>query len=107
MALERNEDSEDENEDDDATLGGLFTIKNSTSKKKKPLSIFHEKDYSKDASGGSIDLNYEELLESIKDCFVTGKWDSSKDAANVLADASKSVFFFTDLVNGLLLFLLC
>uniref|UniRef100_A0A8C2BQX5 BMS1 ribosome biogenesis factor n=1 Tax=Cyprinus carpio TaxID=7962 RepID=A0A8C2BQX5_CYPCA len=92
VAEEEEEDSNDEEE-----LGGLFKV-NRPEKSKKvradamDCSCFHP--------DSSHDWDQEEMLASIRDCFVTGKWEEDKDAATLLKEDDELYGDFEDLETG-------
>ncbi|KAF5921990.1 hypothetical protein HPG69_015440 [Diceros bicornis minor] len=80
--------TEDNEEDDDTReeLGGLFRIS-------QPARECKHKADSLDCSRFHVeaphDWDLEEVMNSIRDCFVTGKWEEDKDAAKILAEDVK------------------
>ena len=70
-------------------LGGLFAVK-ARERKIEQLnqSIMHQRDCTRDLNYATYaETNDEEMLfESIRDCFVTGKWQDNENAETLLAD---------------------
>ncbi|KAL0615749.1 Ribosome biogenesis protein BMS1-like protein [Plecturocebus cupreus] len=80
--------TEDNEEDDDTQeeLGGLFRVNQpDRGCKHKADSL----DCSRFLVEAPHDWDLEEVMNSIRDCFVTGKWEDDKDAAKVLAEDGK------------------
>ncbi|XP_067045099.1 ribosome biogenesis protein BMS1 homolog [Acropora muricata] len=72
-----------DNSDDD-TVGGIFKVKQ---KKNQSLGTVHERDCSLVITDISVrDWSQPKVLESIRDCFVTGKWKASEDAQTLLRE---------------------
>ncbi|KAK2565041.1 Ribosome biogenesis protein BMS1-like protein [Acropora cervicornis] len=72
-----------DNSDDD-TVGGIFKVKQ---KKNQSLGTVHERDCSLVITNISVrDWSQTKVLESIRDCFVTGKWKASEDAQTLLRE---------------------
>uniref|UniRef100_A0A8D8PLR9 Ribosome biogenesis protein BMS1 homolog n=1 Tax=Cacopsylla melanoneura TaxID=428564 RepID=A0A8D8PLR9_9HEMI len=99
----RNED----NEEEDDELGGMFKVVNMKQRQQqKEKDIMNSEESSKFTTMiGSRDWTAAELRESIKDCFVTGKWKASEDAGELLRlddlDEDEEVFGdFEDLETG-------
>ncbi|XP_014644516.1 PREDICTED: ribosome biogenesis protein BMS1 homolog [Ceratotherium simum simum] len=91
--------TEDNEEDDDTReeLGGLFRIS-------QPARECKHKADSLDCSRFHVeaphDWDLEEVMNSIRDCFVTGKWEEDKDAAKILAEDEELYGDFEDLETG-------
>ncbi|XP_021525775.2 ribosome biogenesis protein BMS1 homolog isoform X2 [Aotus nancymaae] len=91
--------TEDNEEDDDTQeeLGGLFRVN-------QPDRACKHKADSLDCSRFLVeaphDWDLEEVMNSIRDCFVTGKWEDDKDAAKVLAEDEELYGDFEDLETG-------
>ncbi|XP_016062459.1 PREDICTED: ribosome biogenesis protein BMS1 homolog [Miniopterus natalensis] len=91
--------AEDNEEDGDAKeeLGGLFRVS-------QPARECKYKADSLDCSRFHLevphDWDLEEVMNSIRDCFVTGKWDDDKDAAKLLAEDEELYGDFEDLETG-------
>lgn len=83
---EEKDDEDSEADDDENRLGGLFKI---ASDKQRQAQSTHS---AKDEIDSSIyrvdkmqDWTKEDVLASIRDCFVTGKWKENEDAEELLA----------------------
>ena len=82
-----------ESNDDKETVGGFFKVK---SKHQKTDDVMHQRDCSLEVSVSGMDWNLEEVRESIKDCFVTGKWNDKEGAEQLLnQDDECKPFFLT------------
>uniref|UniRef100_A0A8D2CSY9 BMS1 ribosome biosis factor n=1 Tax=Sciurus vulgaris TaxID=55149 RepID=A0A8D2CSY9_SCIVU len=91
------QDNEEEDEDTQEELGGLFRVSQpDRGCKHKADSL----DCSKFLVEAPHDWDLEEVMNSIKDCFVTGKWEEDKDAAKILADDEELYGDFEDLETG-------
>ncbi|KAK2910762.1 ribosome biogenesis protein BMS1 homolog [Channa argus] len=90
----KSEDSEDEDKEE---LGGLFRVSRPQKSKK-----FQENslDCSRFNPGTSHNWDLEEMLNSIRDCFVTGKWEEGQDAATLLKEDEELYGDFEDLETG-------
>ncbi|KAG3265048.1 BMS1, ribosome biogenesis factor, transcript variant X2 [Ictidomys tridecemlineatus] len=88
---------DNEVEDTREELGGLFRVSQpDRGCKHKADSL----DCSKFLVEAPHDWDLEEVMNSIKDCFVTGKWEEDKDAAKILADDEELYGDFEDLETG-------
>lgn len=91
------EDNEDEDGDASEELGGLFRVS-------QPDKGCKHKADSLDCSRFHVeaphDWDLEEVMNSIRDCFVTGKWEDDKDAAKILAEDEELYGDFEDLETG-------
>ncbi|CAF1546385.1 unnamed protein product, partial [Adineta steineri] len=82
-------------------VGGLFSIS-----KRKTINVNDQEDYTLMKQNDKHNWNIDNISELIRDCFVTGKWEKEKDAANLLAeddemDDDEDVFGdFEDLETG-------
>lgn len=82
----RNESEKDnaENEDDsEDMIGGLFAVRSHENElEQMNKSVLHQRDCSRDAAPVTFTSgdDAEMLAESIRDCFVTGKWTDSNAA---------------------------
>ncbi|XP_036293926.1 ribosome biogenesis protein BMS1 homolog isoform X2 [Pipistrellus kuhlii] len=91
--------TEDNEEEDEAgeELGGLFRVS-------QPARECKYKADSLDCSRFHLevphDWDLEEVMDSIRDCFVTGKWEEDKDAAKILAEDEELYGDFEDLETG-------
>ena len=76
---------------DDDRIGGIFKLK----PKKSSLSLgtMHERDCSLAVTSVSMrDWSKPEVLESIRCCFVTGKWKNSEDAETLLQQVNQCMY---------------
>ncbi|KAM5236502.1 ribosome biogenesis protein BMS1 homolog [Ctenodactylus gundi] len=91
------EDDEEEDNGAGEELGGLFRVS-------QPGGGCKHKADSLDCSRFLVevphDWDLEEAVDSIRDCFVTGKWEEDKDAAKVLAEDDELYGDFEDLETG-------
>lgn len=91
------EDNEEEEADAREELGGLFRVS-------QPDRGCKHKADSLDCSRFPVeaphDWDLEEVMNSIRDCFVTGKWEEDKDAAKLLAEDEELYGDFEDLETG-------
>lgn len=91
------EDNEDDDGDAVEELGGLFRVS-------QPDRGCKHKADSLDCSRFPVeaphDWDLEEVMNSIRDCFVTGKWEDEKDAAKILAADEELYGDFEDLETG-------
>ncbi|XP_033758019.1 ribosome biogenesis protein BMS1 homolog [Pecten maximus] len=94
-------DEDENNGDEDDELGGLFKVLKKKQEKKtdERLSI-NKTDCSRFFVQNVQDWDLEEVRELIKDCFVTGKWDKSEDAAARLEQDDELYGDFEDLETG-------
>ncbi|KAM7072962.1 ribosome biogenesis protein BMS1 homolog isoform 1-T3 [Molossus nigricans] len=90
---ENNEEDGDTQEE----LGGLFRVS-------QPARECKYKADSLDCSRFHLEVPHdwdsEEVMNSIRDCFVTGKWEEDKDAAKILAEDEELYGDFEDLETG-------
>lgn len=88
-----NKNKKEQNADDDSdedTVGGIFRLK--SKKDSQSTGTVHERDCSLDVISTPLrDWSQAEILESIRDCFVTGKWKDSEDAEILLQDDDQSM----------------
>ncbi|XP_076005774.1 ribosome biogenesis protein BMS1 homolog [Genypterus blacodes] len=88
---------QDDCEGDEEELGGLFRVSRPQKSKKFQADAL-------DCSRFSIDQAHnwdlEEMLNSIRDCFVTGKWEEGEDAATLLKKDEELYGDFEDLETG-------
>ncbi|XP_011616339.2 ribosome biogenesis protein BMS1 homolog isoform X1 [Takifugu rubripes] len=84
---------EDENEE----LGGIFRVSYPQNIKKHQANTV---DCSRFYANNSHDWNSEEMFNSIRDCFITGKWDATQDAATLLKQDDELYGDFEDLETG-------
>lgn len=90
--VEANESDEEEEE-----LGGLFRVSRPQKHKKVQANALDCSRFNPD-SGHNWDL--QEMLDSIRDCFVTGKWEEGQDAATLLKQDEELYGDFEDLETG-------
>ncbi|GFO38107.1 ribosome biogenesis protein bms1 [Plakobranchus ocellatus] len=92
--------SEEEKEDSDDELGGLFKVlkKASGDGSQQDKHAVNKKDCNHINSADSV--NMEQLSEDIRDAFVTGKWDASEDARARLEEDDELYGDFEDLETG-------
>ncbi|KAH1167908.1 hypothetical protein KIL84_003391 [Mauremys mutica] len=91
--------AEDADEDDDADeeLGGLFHVSRPDKESKQKANAL---DCSKFPVETPQDWDLDEVMNSIRDCFVTGKWEADKDAAKLLKEDEELYGDFEDLETG-------
>ncbi|CAC5392616.1 BMS1 [Mytilus coruscus] len=87
---------EDESEDE---LGGLFKVLKQKSEQSDRVAI-NSTDCSKFSVQKVKEWDIEEVRELIKDCFVTGEWEKSEDAAKRLQQDDDLYGDFEDLETG-------
>ncbi|XP_056153219.1 ribosome biogenesis protein BMS1 homolog [Lampris incognitus] len=88
---------EESDVDDEEELGGLFRV----SRPKKSKRYWADAtDCSCFKPDGSHNWDLEEMLASIRDCFVTGKWEENKDAYTLLKQEEELYGDFEDLETG-------
>lgn len=81
----QNVEDQIENGSDDEELGGLFkVIKRDQEAKSSRAAIMNQRDCTKFAQDSVQDWSLEDVCDSIKDCFVTGKWKKAEDAEELL-----------------------
>ncbi|KAJ7984632.1 hypothetical protein DPEC_G00356780 [Dallia pectoralis] len=83
--------------DDDEELGGLFRVSRPEKGKKHRADGM---DSSRFDPKEAHDWELEETLDSIRDCFVTGKWEEDQDAATLLKQDEELYGDFEDLETG-------
>uniref|UniRef100_A0A7N6A2D3 Bms1-type G domain-containing protein n=1 Tax=Anabas testudineus TaxID=64144 RepID=A0A7N6A2D3_ANATE len=88
------DDSEDE---DEKELGGIFRVSRPQKSKKFQANAL---DCSRFNPDNSHNWDLEEMLNSIRDCFVTGKWEEDQDAATLLKEDEELYGDFEDLETG-------
>uniref|UniRef100_A0ABI7WGN1 Bms1-type G domain-containing protein n=1 Tax=Felis catus TaxID=9685 RepID=A0ABI7WGN1_FELCA len=91
------EDNEEEDGDSREELGGLFRVSQPSRECKHKLDSL---DCSRFHVEAPHDWDLEEVMNSIRDCFVTGKWEDDKDAAKILAEDEELYGDFEDLETG-------
>lgn len=89
--LHKNKNEPVVNDDsDDDTVGGIFRLK--SKKDSQSTGTMHERDCSLEVISMPLrDWSRTEVLESIRDCFVTGKWKDSEDAEILLQNDDQSM----------------
>ncbi|XP_062298363.1 ribosome biogenesis protein BMS1 homolog isoform X2 [Scomber scombrus] len=87
----------DEEDEDEEELGGLFRVSRPQKSKKFQANSLDCSRFDPDASH---DWDLEEMMNSIKDCFVTGKWEEGEDAATLLKEDEELYGDFEDLETG-------
>ncbi|XP_040462411.1 ribosome biogenesis protein BMS1 homolog [Falco naumanni] len=91
------EDEDHESEDGGDELGGLFHVSRPDKASKQKANAL---DCSKFLIERPQDWDLEEVMSSIRDCFVTGKWEDDKDAAKLLEEDEELYGDFEDLETG-------
>ncbi|XP_072229547.1 ribosome biogenesis protein BMS1 homolog isoform X2 [Leuresthes tenuis] len=87
----------DASEDEEEELGGLFRVSRPQKSKKFQANALDCSRFNPDTPHN---WDLEEMLKSIRDCFVTGKWDEGQDAATLLRDDEELYGDFEDLETG-------
>ncbi|XP_024153921.1 ribosome biogenesis protein BMS1 homolog [Oryzias melastigma] len=87
----------DNSEDDEEELGGLFRVSRPQKSRKAQANAV---DCSRFQPDTSHNWDLEEMLDSIRDCFVTGKWEEGQDAATLLKEDEELYGDFEDLETG-------
>ncbi|XP_053721325.1 ribosome biogenesis protein BMS1 homolog isoform X2 [Synchiropus splendidus] len=90
-------EEKDEEEEEDEELGGLFRVSRPQKSKANQSNAL---DCSRFHLNTSHNWDDEEMLNSIRNCFVTGKWDESQDAATLLKEDEEMYGDFEDLETG-------
>uniref|UniRef100_A0A2K5KMN7 Bms1-type G domain-containing protein n=1 Tax=Cercocebus atys TaxID=9531 RepID=A0A2K5KMN7_CERAT len=91
------EDNEEEDHDTQEELAGLFHVNQPDRDWKHKADSL---DHSRFLVEAPHDWDLEEAMNSLRDCFVTGKWEDEKDAAKVLAEDEEFYGGFEDLETG-------
>ncbi|KAF3854117.1 hypothetical protein F7725_014805 [Dissostichus mawsoni] len=73
----------DDSEDEEEELGGLFRVSRPQKSKRFRADAV---DCSRFTPDSAHNWDLEEMLNSIRDCFVTGKWEEGQDAATLLKE---------------------
>uniref|UniRef100_A0A3Q0QZU1 BMS1 ribosome biogenesis factor n=1 Tax=Amphilophus citrinellus TaxID=61819 RepID=A0A3Q0QZU1_AMPCI len=89
------DDSEEDNEEEE--LGGLFRVSRPQKSKKVQANALDCSHFNPDTSHN---WDLEEMLNSIRDCFVTGTWEEGQDAAMLLKEDEELYGDFEDLETG-------
>ncbi|CAJ1080477.1 ribosome biogenesis protein BMS1 homolog isoform X2 [Xyrichtys novacula] len=87
----------DKSDEEEEELGGLFRVNRPQTSKKFTADAL---DCSRFKPDTSHDWDLEEMLNSIRDCFVTGKWEEGQDAATLLKEDEELYGDFEDLETG-------
>uniref|UniRef100_A0A8K9VD08 Bms1-type G domain-containing protein n=1 Tax=Oncorhynchus mykiss TaxID=8022 RepID=A0A8K9VD08_ONCMY len=82
---------------DEEELGGLFRVSRPEKGKKHRADGVDCSRFDPDAARN---WDLEEMLDSIRDCFVTGKWEDDQDAATLLKEDEELYGEFEDLETG-------
>uniref|UniRef100_A0A8C1CT67 BMS1 ribosome biogenesis factor n=2 Tax=Cyprinus carpio TaxID=7962 RepID=A0A8C1CT67_CYPCA len=90
-------EKEEDDSNDEEELGGLFKVNRPEKSKKVRADAM---DCSRFQPDNSHDWDQEEVRSSIRDCFVTGKWEEDKDAATLLKEDEELYGDFEDLETG-------
>lgn len=90
-------EGEEDDDEEEEEVGGLFKVNRPQKGKKLRADAVDCSRFEPDASH---DWDEEEMLASIKDCFVTGKWEEDKDAATRLKEDDELYGDFEDLETG-------
>ncbi|XP_061490924.1 ribosome biogenesis protein BMS1 homolog [Rhineura floridana] len=94
-AVAEDEGVEDEENDE---LGGLFRINRPSDESKRRVDAL---DCSKFPVETPQNWDLNEVMDSIRDCFVTGNWEADKDAAKLLKEDEEIYGDFEDLETGI------
>ncbi|XP_056387373.1 ribosome biogenesis protein BMS1 homolog [Hyla sarda] len=91
--------NEEEGDDDDneGELGGLFHVSRPDKESKR---VTNALDCSKFMVENPQDWEDDEVMDYIRDCFVTGKWEADKDAEKLLQEDEELYGDFEDLETG-------
>lgn len=85
QVVDEKEDSEDESGSDEEAIGGLFKVlKRDQENKSTHAAIMNQEDSTKFHVDRVQDWTIDSICDSIRDCFVTGKWKESEDAEALL-----------------------
>ncbi|KAA8581152.1 hypothetical protein FQN60_002733 [Etheostoma spectabile] len=87
----------DDSDDEEQELGGLFRVSRPQNGKKSRANGVDSSRFDPDTSHN---WDLEEMLNSIRDCFVTGKWEEDQDAATLLKEDEELYGDFEDLETG-------
>ncbi|XP_058043858.1 ribosome biogenesis protein BMS1 homolog [Ahaetulla prasina] len=90
-------EDDDEEEEGDVELGGLFRVSRPDKESKRKIDAL---DCSKFPTEAPQDWDSDEVMDSIRDCFVTGKWEADKDAERLLKEDEEIYGDFEDLETG-------
>lgn len=90
-------ESEEPEEDNKEELGGLFHVSRPDKESKRASNAL---DCSKFAVESPQDWDDDEIVDGIRDCFVTGNWEADKDAEKLLQEDEEVYGDFEDLETG-------
>ncbi|XP_075466527.1 ribosome biogenesis protein BMS1 homolog isoform X2 [Ascaphus truei] len=93
------EKEEEEREETGEELGGLFHVSRPDKESKRAANAL---DCSKFCVESPQDWTLDEVMDCIRDCFVTGKWEADKDAEKLLQENEEVFGDFEDLETGVL-----
>ncbi|XP_077594861.1 ribosome biogenesis protein BMS1 homolog [Stigmatopora nigra] len=85
------------NDCDEEELGGLFRVNRPQKSRSFQTNSLDCSHFEPDSSHN---WDLDEMLNSIRDCFVTGKWEDSQDAATLLKENDEMFGDFEDLETG-------
>ncbi|XP_068111576.1 ribosome biogenesis protein BMS1 homolog [Hyperolius riggenbachi] len=88
---------ENEDRDEGEELGGLFHVSRPEKASKRAANAL---DCSKFVTECPQDWDDEEVMDCIRDCFVTGNWEADKDAEKLLQEDDELYGDFEDLETG-------
>ncbi|XP_069837007.1 ribosome biogenesis protein BMS1 homolog [Dendropsophus ebraccatus] len=91
------ENEENEDDDDEGELGGLFHVSRPDKESRRATNAI---DCSKFVVENPQDWDDDEVMDCIRDCFVTGKWEADKDAEKLLEENEELYGDFEDLETG-------
>uniref|UniRef100_A0A8C5GCE2 Ribosome biogenesis protein BMS1 homolog n=1 Tax=Gouania willdenowi TaxID=441366 RepID=A0A8C5GCE2_GOUWI len=86
-----------EDDEDEEELGGLFRVSRPQNNKRFQANDLDSSHFHPDTTHN---WDLEEMLNSIRDCFVTGKWEEGQDAATLLKEDEELYGDFEDLETG-------
>ncbi|XP_062989231.1 ribosome biogenesis protein BMS1 homolog [Elgaria multicarinata webbii] len=89
--------AEDDENEENEELGGLFHVSRPNKESKRKADAL---DCSRFPVEVPQDWDLDEVMDSIRDCFVTGNWEADKDAAKLLKDDEEIYGDFEDLETG-------
>lgn len=90
-------EAEDSEEEEEEELGGLFRVNRPQKSKRVQANALDCSHFNPDISHN---WDLEEMLNSIRDCFVTGQWEEGQDAATLLKEDEELYGDFEDLETG-------
>ncbi|KAF7648950.1 hypothetical protein LDENG_00149650, partial [Lucifuga dentata] len=91
------EDESEEEEEEEEELGGLFRVSRPQKSRKFQADSL---DCSRFDPDPAHNWDLEEMMNSVRDCFVTGKWEEGQDAATLLKEDEELYGDFEDLETG-------